>query len=176
MSIFKGSTLKRTITYPNLQRASYCAFDGQGNLYVDGVDPNDHSFVGEIPHVTSGGSTFEQLTTTNAIVEADGIQVTTAGGQIAIEDSREQAIYTYDPPSGGSLGAPTQTTSLEGSSFPNTFAFTKNMTDLYTADTASGDAFEYAYPTGGAPVSTIAVGGSAFGIAVIPTQYPSTSL
>jgi hypothetical protein len=178
VSIFKGTTLLRTITSSNLQYAFSCAFDGKGNLYVDGYSPNSNVFIGEIPHATSGGTTFVQLTTTNAIGDPTGIQVTTAGGQIAIEDSRNQAIYTYNPPSGGSLGAPTQTTPLGGSGNEKSFAFTKNMADLYTTNFFGGNVFEYTYPTGGTPVSTIAVGGdtnTSFGTAVIPTQYPSSS-
>jgi hypothetical protein len=177
VSIYVGSQpgFSYTITYPTLQQPSFCAFDGKGNLYVDGLDNNGNFIVGEIPNVSSGGSTFEQLTTTNTIVSPGGIQVTTAGGQIAIEDAGAQAIYTYNPPSGGSLGTPTQITPLGGSTDPLTFAFTKNMTNLYAVDNATGDAFEYAYPTGGTPVSTITAGTAReapYGTALIPAQYP----
>jgi len=179
VSIFKGATLQRNITYSNLRHAYYCAFDGKGNLYVDGQDTSGHVLLGEIPHATSGGSMFEQLTTTNTIGNAEGIQVTTAGGQIAIEDPPNRVIYTYNPPSAGSLGTPVQTTPLNESSLGTTFAFTKNMTDLYTADLySSGGVFEYAYPTGGSPVSTIPSDSEStyqLGTAVIPTQYPSKS-
>jgi hypothetical protein len=178
VSIFKGSTLLRTITYSNLREAASCAFDGKGNLYVDGSDPSGKVVVGEIPRATSGGSTFEQLTTTNTIAFPGGIQVTTAGGQIAIEDADNHAIYTYNPPSGGSLGAPTQITPLGGSASPQTFAFTRNMTNLYAADDASGYIFEYAYPTGGTAISSFYVGGAngePYGTAVIPTQFPGGS-
>jgi len=106
-----------------------------------------------------GGSTFEPLTLANSVVYPGGIQVATAGGQIAIEDPANLAIYTYNPPSGGSLGAPAQITPLSGSTNPITFAFTKNMTGLYTADSDEGDAFEYAYPAGGTTISTIAFDG-----------------
>jgi hypothetical protein len=174
VSIFKGSTLLRNITSANLNEAYFCAFDGKGNLYVDGSDSSG-AVIGEIPHATSGGSTFEQLTTTNTLGFAAGIQVTTAGGQIAIEDAHSHAIFTYNPPSGGSLGTPTQITQLGESENPLTFAFTKNMADLYVADNDLGDAFEYTYPAGGTAVSTITVGGNPFGTAVIPTQYPGIS-
>jgi hypothetical protein len=51
------------------------------------------------------------------------------------------------------------------------------MTTLYTEDTKGGDFLEYAYPTGGTPVSTVIVGARTgpVGTAVIPTQYPSIS-
>jgi hypothetical protein len=176
VSIFKGSTLQNNITSSNLRYAEYCAFDGKGNLYLDGLDPSGYGILGEIPNATSGGSTFEQLATANFIGFPAGIQVTTAGGRIAIEDADSLAIYTYNPPSGGSLGAPTRMTPLGGSSFPLSFAFTKDMTNLYLADGGNAqDAAEYAYPTGGKAVSTITVGGAPYGTAVIPTQYPSIS-
>jgi hypothetical protein len=176
VSIFKGSTLVRKIRYSNLQYAYFCAFDGKGDLYVDGRDTKGNVLLGEIPDATSSGSTFERLTTTNTIGFATGIQVTTAGGQIAIEDAAAQVIYTYNPPSGGSLGTPTQITPLGASRDPYTFAFTKDMTNLYAADkTTNGGAFEYAYPTGGTAVSTIPVGDGPFGTAIIPAQYPTSS-
>jgi len=175
VSIFEGSTLQRTITPSNLKYAYFCAFDGKGDLYVDGLDNNNNPLIGEIPHATSGGTTFEQLTTINIIGNPAGIQVTTAGGQIAIEDAGNDAIYTYNPPSGGSLGAPTQPTTLAGSGIPKSFAFTKNMANLYAADNLFGNLLEYSYPIGGTPVSMVALGGEAFGTAVIPTQYPGSN-
>jgi hypothetical protein len=60
-----------------------------------------------------------------AVGEAEGIQVTTAGGQIAILDAANKAMYTYNPPSGDSLGTPAQITPLDASKFPFTFAFEK---------------------------------------------------
>jgi hypothetical protein len=176
VSVFKGTRLLRTITSANLGAAYFCAFDGKGNLYLDGVGTNSggNILIGEIPNATSGGSAFQQLTTTNAIDFAAGIQVTNAG-QIAIEDVNNRAIYTYNPPTGGSLGTPTQITPLGGSDGPLTFAFTKNMSKLYTADNYASGVFEYAYPTGGTAVSTFSFSGNPIGTAVIPTQHPGSS-
>jgi hypothetical protein len=174
VSIFKGSKLQSNITSPTLAYVFFCAFDASGNLYVDGHDATNNFVVGEIRNATSGGTKFEQLTTANAIAYPSGIQVTTSG-QIAIEDLVNLAIYTYNPPSRGSLGTPAHITPLGGSGGPVTFAFTKNMADLYTADDSAYELFEYAYPAGGAPVSTITVSGVPYGTAVIPTQYPENS-
>jgi hypothetical protein len=174
VSIFKGSRLLRTITSPNLGAAYFCAFDGKGNLYLDGEDQNGDGNVllGEIPNATSGGRAFQLLTTTNQIDFAAGIQVTTVG-QIAIEDANNRAIYTYNPPIGGSLGTPTQITPLGGTDGPLTFAFTKNMTHLFTADNYAPSVFEFAYPSGGTAVSTFSLSGfNPIGTAVIPTQHP----
>jgi hypothetical protein len=174
VSIFKGSTLQSTIALANIQYALSCAFDATGNLYVGGVTSAESAVVGEIPNATSGGTTFEPLTTANGLVYPSGIQVTTAG-QIAILDGGTN-IYTYNPPSGGSFGTPIQTTSLGGGlEFAYLFAFTKSMADLYVADDDTPNAFEYAYPAGGTPLSTINVGGQPFGVAVIPTQIPTNT-
>jgi hypothetical protein len=173
VSIFKGSTLQRNITNVHLERGSFCAFDGSGDLYVDGADSNRNPFIGVIRHATSGGSTLEQLTTTNTIGAAAAIQVTTTGGRIAILDTTNKAIYTYDPPSGASLGTPARITPLLGSNFPYTFAFKKNMKGLYVADIGVAAALEYAYPAGGMPVSSIATAEAPSGTAVIPSQIPN---
>ncbi|MBD5655879.1 MAG: hypothetical protein IAI50_11970 [Candidatus Eremiobacteraeota bacterium] len=171
VSIFKGSTLLSNVSVPNNQNVFFCAFDASGNLYVDGLDTNESPIIGEIPNATSGGSTFVPLTTTNSIGYATSIQVTTSG-QIAIEDGDNNAIYTYNPPTNGSLGAPMQTTPIGITTY--TFAFTKNMADLYSADEI-GTAFEFAYPAGGGSVSAFFVGGIPYGTAVIPSQYPKKS-
>jgi hypothetical protein len=171
INIFKGSTLVTTIASPNLQQAAFCAFDATGNLYFDGYDENNAVIVGEVADATSGGSTYTTLTTSNAIADAGGVQVTT-GGQIAIGDDYSSVIYTYNPPVNGCLGAPVKTTRLSGSVDVVSFAFTKNMSDLYAADSGTEQAAEYAYPAGGTPVSTIAIGGRPIGVAIIPTQFP----
>jgi hypothetical protein len=46
----------------------------------------------------------------------------------------------------------------------------REATNVYAADYQNGNAFEYADPTGGAAVSTIAAGDEAFGTAVMPTK------
>jgi hypothetical protein len=71
-----------------ISQAELGLFDGKGNHHVDGYDPNNKVIVGEFPHATSGGSTFEQPTTTNAIAVPGGIQVTTAGGEAEREKWR----------------------------------------------------------------------------------------
>jgi len=174
VSIFKSGVLMSTITSSSIGRAYFCAFDATGNLYLDGTDPNGAVIVGEILGATTGGTTFATLTTGNAITFPGGVQVTTTG-QIAIDDQSGFAVFTYNPPSGGSLGSPVATTPLTGASDPVTYAFTNDMADLYTADAGLGVSEEFAYPAGGAPASSITVGGQPIGAAVIPTQFPKKS-
>lgn len=171
--IFKDGTLHNTITVPNQDEPESCAFDASGNLYMIsdvGSGYGNRSVIYEIPNATSGRTKLERLATTNRIGYASGIQVTTAG-QIAIEDYDNKAIYTYNPPSAGSLGTPTQITPLGGAEDFISFAFTKNMSDLYAAAEDSGT-LEYPYPAGGTPLSRFTIKGVAWGTAVIPTQYP----
>jgi hypothetical protein len=170
--IFKGSTLVTEIVPANVE-PYLCAFDATGNLYVDAYGPNGGAAaVGEVANATSGGNTYTPLTTSNAFESPGGVQVTT-NGQITIGDANGSAIYTYNPPSNGSLGAPVRTTLLPTSGVVLAYAFTKNMRDLYTADAGLDVSNEYAYPAGGTPVSTIPFsGGTPYGVAIIPTQYP----
>jgi len=50
------------------------------------------------------------------------------------------------------------------------------MSSLYTADAGEEASYQFAYPAGGSPESTISVpGGEPIGAAVVPTQYPKVS-
>ena len=167
VSIFKGTKLENTISSPKLQEAFFCAFDARGNLYVNGFDANFAATVGIVAGATSGGTTYQELTTSNVLAFPGQIQITN-GGQIAVTDQTTAAIYTYDPPSGGSLGAPVAITPLEGPA--GSFAFTKNMRTLFTAGSGGGE--KYNYPAGGQPTLSFDVAGEPIGIAVLPTQFP----
>jgi sugar lactone lactonase YvrE len=180
VSIYKDGALQNTISSPNLAEAFFCGFDATGNLFVTGFDANFLASVGEIANATSGGTTYTELSTSNELEFPGDVQVTTTGS-IAVDDQLGLAIYSYNPPSGSSLGAPVQTTQLSDSGDPVGFAFTSDMTDLYTADYSLSSSLEFAYPAGGAPVSSFAVAGGnngpagPNGIAVIPTQYPKVN-
>jgi hypothetical protein len=163
-----------TITNPAIDQASFDAFDAKGNLYVT-FAPNGSSCpcIGEIADATKGGATLATLTTANSI-SPYGIQVT-ASGQIAVFDQGSNTIYTYNPPVGGSLGSPVARTVLGGTFLngPAQFAFTKDMKDFYVANNSDNNSlYEYRYPAGGGPVSSISVGGLPFGVALFPKERP----
>lgn len=172
VSIFHNGSLQSTITSATIGRAYFCAFDAAGNLYLDGTDPNGNIIIGEIANATSGGTTFAQLTYGNTIAFPGGVQVNNQG-QIVVDDQSGSALYTYNAPVNGSLGSPVSTTSLSGVSDPVTFSFTKNTADLYTADAGLAQSQEFAYPAGGAAVSSINVGGQPIGVVVFAPQFPT---
>jgi hypothetical protein len=148
-----------------------CGFDAKGNLYVDGSNSFGAVEVGEIAKLTTGGTTLTTLAYNNAISFPGGVEVTTKG-EIAIGDQLGAAIYSYNPPKGGSLGSPVETTPLTGSSDVVTFAFKKYNKFLWTADAVNADSNKFAYPGGGSALRTIPVTGGPVGVAIVPAQVP----
>jgi hypothetical protein len=169
--LFKNGKAQKAFQSSKIYRVYFLGFDAKGNIYASGQDSNFNVVVGEVAKATSGGKTFKPLTTGNTILFPGGVEVTTKG-KIAVDDQSGAAIYTYNPPKNGSLGSPIKTTGLNGSGDAVTFAFTQSNKDLWTADAAFGDSFEFAYPAGGSAVKTISVGGQPIGVAVVPAALP----
>jgi len=171
--LYKRNKLVATVQNSRFFTYIACAFDANGDLFVDGAyvhDGHDEPLVGEIPGATKGKTTLNVLTTENSIEFPGGVQVTTKN-EIAIDDQEAYAIYTYNQPKDGSLGSPIATTPLSGSGDPVTFVFTQNNQDLWIADASNQNGVaEYAYPDGGNPVKTLPL--PAGGIAIVPAQIP----
>jgi hypothetical protein len=171
VSLYKNGSIIATVTDPAFEEVFFGAFDATGSFYFDGLNTSGEVFVAVIAHANTGGRTVQYLSTGNALAFPGGVQVNN-NGTISVDDQENFAVYTYNPPSGGSLGSPISTTSLGGSEDPVTFAFKIHNHNLYTADVA-GVANEYSYPAGGNPTNVISVsGGEPIGVAVIPTQMP----
>jgi hypothetical protein len=172
----RGSTTAcATVSDPNWNEVSFGAFDASGNLFVDGVDRNGNPLVGEV----SGGCAATSVTTlsvTNTMSGVAGVQV--VHGNILILNQNYASfapeIYTYAPPSGGSLGSPIATTKLSAGIEMESFAMTQDDRDLWIAhsDVAYGR-IEYTYP-GGRFVKSFNEPRlvNAFGIAVNPAASP----
>ncbi len=100
-------------------------FDKAGDLFIDGLQTYiGPVLVGEI----KGGckaTSIVTLTTGNSIAYPGGVQVL-QNGDVAIEDQDGDAIYTYAPPVGASLGSPISTTPLSAAKAAVTFAFNRN--------------------------------------------------
>lgn len=172
----KGSTSACTnVSDPNWNEVFSGAFDASGNLFVDGVDRDGNPLVGEV----SGGCAATSLTTLsvgNTMSGVAGVQV--VHGNILILNqnygSFSPEIYTYAPPSGGSLGSPIATTKLSGGIEMESFAMTRDDRHLWIAhsDVAYGR-IEYTYP-GGRFVKSFNEPRlvTAFGIAVNPAASP----
>jgi hypothetical protein len=167
----KGSTVAcATVSDPNWARVYYDAFDASGTLFIDGLNASGHTLIGDV----SGGcsaTTITTLTVGNTIQFPGGVQV--INGSILIDDQMVPAIYTYGPPSGGSLGAPTVTTLLKSGTDPVTFAMMKGGNALWVASNIGQvGGYQYGYP-GGRFIKSITDGFLVtIGIAVNPAAKP----
>jgi hypothetical protein len=172
----KGATSPcASVTDPNWNGGYFGAFDAAGNLFIDGTDRSGNPLVGEV----SGGCGATAITTLsvgNTLFNPGGVQV--QNGNVLILDqvynSFSPVVYTYAPPSGGSLGSPIATTNLSAGIEMITFALTKDGGSLWIAhsDAAAGR-IKYSYP-GGQFLTSFNEPGlmTAVGIAVNPVASP----
>jgi hypothetical protein len=167
----KGSTVAcATVSDPNWSRVYFGAFDASGTLYIDGQNSTGHTLVGDV----SGGCSATSITTLsvgNTIQFPGGVQV--LSGNILIDDQMVPAVYTYGPPSGGSLGSPIATTMLMTGTDPVTIAMMKDGLSLWAASNiGQAGGFKYTYP-GGQFIKSITDGFIiTIGIAVNPAAKP----
>lgn|GEM_PF-1992483 len=175
----KGQTMPYNIVPPVPGYSSgFCAYDKHGNLYTIESTSSGPSHIGEI--VGGGtGSTTVDLGVNTGITNAKGIQVDTHGNIAVVGDSG--TLNLYKPGSNTLIS----TNMLNGNPNPNGgFTLLKNGKKLYVAsailDGNLGQAFEYAYPSGGNVLNTITVqpptsgsGETAVtGVAVDPPERP----
>ncbi|MGA2761347.1 MAG: hypothetical protein ABSF08_13635 [Candidatus Cybelea sp.] len=138
----KGATSPTKVILADSKFAGdyYCAFDASGNLYLDSKNGSGPFEAGEVVGGIAG-KVVKPLTTANLLQNPGGVQVTKSG-QIAILDqsngSGSPTIYTYGPPSHGSLGKPVATTPLSSANDAVAFAFEgRDDHFVLTADTFS---------------------------------------
>ncbi len=164
-----SSTPCANVEDPFWQYLYFDSFDASGNLFVNGVDPVGRPTLGEI----SGGCnarTIRPLTTQNQLISPGGIQV--KDGRILILDQASRAIYTYNPPVNGSLGAPIATTKVSETSHPTSIAMMAHEDNAWVVDAAFGfPVDEYRYP-GGALLRRAFAQVALAGIAVNPAASP----
>jgi hypothetical protein len=154
----KASTVAcATITDSQWSGMYFGAFDASGNLFIDGFDRNGNTILGEVSG-GCGATSITTLTSDNTIFLVGGVQ--TYNGNILIEDqvgpggplgTQTPTIYTYAPPSGGSLGQPIATTTLTagGNGFPVTFAMMKDQEALWIAHSGiAAGRIKFTYPGG----------------------------
>lgn len=186
----KGASTPTKVIAANSKFAGdyYCAFDADGNLYLDSQNGSGPFEAGEVVGGINGKS-VTPLTTKNLVQYPGGMQVT-HDGEIAILDQSVNGstatIFTYNPPKRGSLGNPVQTTSLSGSNDAVAFALTKKN-EAFTGDTffaagrpksnhedQIGEAQWFVYPSGGGAVKSIRLNYNAtiVGAAVDPAEMP----
>jgi hypothetical protein len=173
----KGATSPcATVSNSTFGRVYFDAFDGKGNLYIDGQDANGNFAAGVVTGECKA-KTITNLTVSNTIVFPGGVQVGPLGN-IQIDDQTGESgpvVYTYAPPTKGSLGSPTQTTTLSGAGDPVSISLLKSTKAVWTADALNLDAASFAYPAGGSVIKTIGAGtlGQPIGVLVTPlVQQP----
>jgi NHL repeat-containing protein len=158
----KSGTLLTTISSPSFAKIIFDAFDRKGNLYIDGTNASGGAVVGEIVGGVNGKS-ISVLTTGNTIGYPGGIAIASSG-TIAIDDQENIAIYTYNAPAKGGLGAPIATTPLTGAGDPISITYTQSDKGMWVADPARGGApnkvlvpssEKYQFPAGGDSTKTI---------------------
>jgi len=171
--LYKNGKLVATVQNSSFYYYYFCAFDKDGNLFIDGRNSSGDIVVGEIPGAAKGKQTLDVLTTNNSIEFPGGIAVN-AKNQILIDDQEGFAVYTYNQPKKGSLGTPVDTTDLNGVGDPVTIALMCVDKDVWEADASHLTLGEYAYPKGGNAVDTITPSGAALliGVAVVPASIP----
>ncbi|MBV8725352.1 MAG: hypothetical protein JO078_07485 [Candidatus Eremiobacteraeota bacterium] len=170
VSFYKRNDSKpcATVSDYSFGGVAHDVFDDRGNLYIDGE--NGSGFV--VGRIRGGchPTAVEMLSTGNVIGNYPADIKINKRDQIAIEDSKALAIYTYNPPRKGSLGNPVATTPLTGINYPYAFAFVASGRSLYASDYVYGPTNEYAYPAGGSAEDTIPV--ATQGVAVTPPLVP----
>ncbi len=158
----KSGTLLTTISSASFTKVLFDAFDRKGNLYIDGINASGAFVAGEIVGGVTGNA-IAVLTTGNTIGYPGGVAISSVG-KIVLDDQENVAIYTYNAPVKGSLGAPIATTPLTGAGDPIGIAFTNRDKGIWVADPASGGAADkvlvssadkYQYSEGGASTRAI---------------------
>ena len=153
----KGGTLLSTLSSANFAKVFFDAFDGKGNLYIDGTNASGAFVAGEVVGGVTGNA-ISILTTGNSVGFPGGIAISSKG-KIALDDQQNVTIFTYNAPVNGSLGMPIATTPLTGAGDPISFAFTRTNTNIWVADAAApvkpnkflvSSADKYRYAKGGA--------------------------
>ncbi len=169
----KGATSPcATVSAESFARIYFAAFDRRGNLYVDGTDAAGHFVAGRVTGECRATS-IVPLSIRNTISSPGGVAVL-RNGDIALGDQSDPnvtaIVYTYKPPSRGSLGAPTATTTLKAAYDVVDFAFEPSDRSLWVADAEAEDFAKYVYPAGGLPLTAYPNFEQPAGVAAYPPQ------
>ena len=168
---------------PGFGSPGFCAYDAKGNLYVIGSQASAPSQIGEI--VGGGkGTKIVNLGVNTGITNAKGIQVDKQGNVAVVGD--DGTLNLYKPGSNTLVSSSQLLNPPDNGPDPNGgFSLMRAGKFLYVASAFLnrqnlGQAFQYAYPAGGAIRNTITVqippsgnGQTAVtGVAVDPPEQP----
>jgi hypothetical protein len=147
VEIFKKATGTPTlVTCSNIQSYFYLAYDKNGNIFVDGENPN-YAFA--FCEIKPGASSGTPITLNVPPISPGGVH---AGKDIAILD--QDGLGTIDKYAiSGKTGTEVGTVTLSGASDPQgDWIVNKHV---LTANAKGADVTSFAYPAGGTPVSTV---------------------
>lgn len=146
------------------------AFDGSGTLYALGEYGNDARVA-----VVQGGCKANKVAVVKPAVALQyplSLQVAANGRISILDDNSGTTISTYNPPVNGSLGSPVSKTSLNGvQGSAGAFIFSPGDGHIWVTAT-DGKVREYAFPSGGNPITAFAGQSSLYTIAVSPPAVP----
>ena len=132
---------------PSIHQYGYCSYDGQGNLYIDGITPpSDNPQVAELP---KGSATFTNITLNQNLGGNNVSALLWDGTTLAVASQDSAVIYQFQI--SGSSAKEVGSTQLRGSSAVSAF-WIENAT-LYAPVYANsvGSVNVYPYPAGGKP-------------------------
>jgi hypothetical protein len=148
-----------------LSQASFCGYDNEGNLFVDGTTSSGDVALTELP---SGGNAFTTITLSQSIKAPGGVQWD--GSHLAVGDTGTSPSVIYQFDVSGSRATKVGSTMLGGSKRVEQFWIQRGR--LVAPDPArscgqspAGCIAIYRYPAGGSPITTIVLAG-AFGATV----------
>ena len=125
----------------------FCAYDSQGNLFVDGVDGSGKFALAELPHK---GTALQSMTVNQAIQKPGGIAWD--GSYITVGDAGVSPSVVYQLSVSGSTANPVGTTTLSGTTSVRQFWI--DGARLVGPDYDAAVGF-WNYPAGGSPTKTL---------------------
>jgi hypothetical protein len=148
LAIYRKATGPRKLYRDaDLQNAYFLSYDGQGNLFVDGVAPKVGTFT--FAELMRGAKTFTPIHLQGVTIQVPG-GVRFDGTNLVVGDQTRQVVYQT---AGSSIVGSTQ---LDKACDVAGFAISgSRLVAPNLCSNSSGNVLFYAYPAGGSPTKTI---------------------
>ncbi|HEX3456576.1 MAG TPA: hypothetical protein VHR97_01350 [Candidatus Baltobacteraceae bacterium] len=152
----------KIIPAPDFGYIAFCAYDDNGNLFVDGLNANRRHFI--LEELPPGSSTFVAIKVRNAINPIGGIQWD--GKHLAVGDSYNGTVYRFKIH--GHIAEDIGSTPLNGVTSIDQFFITGSriIDPSGPIDERSGWVNFYPYPSGGDPGRNLPNFSAPYGVVV----------
>lgn len=158
--VYKGATGQgKAYSNKRIAEAVMCAYDGAGNLFLDGLNSGSGFEFAELP---AGGSRLKRVTLNQSIGNAGG--VAWDGTYVAVGDQSKNTVYEFSI--SGLKGTEAGSTQLGGAT--QVFQFWIDGSRVIGADAYGGDVGIWKYPQGGAALKIIGGLNAPLGVTVSP--------